>query len=173
MERWNKVGVAFAAVGTAVVVLQFFGLQPSKSAVNGIHFESVFVAIMMVATWGAVYLGYRNRTESPLERFNGYLRWREGRLKQVAGREFRNQEVSLDGIEYIDCKFDGVTFVYNGNGKTGISSSIILAKPDGKPNAQFRTDNPVVGSSALIFEALGFFREDAKRRIESVPLDRQ
>ena len=42
-----------------------------------------------------------NFVESPLERFNGVLRWREGRLKQVAGKQFTNQEVPLDGIEYI------------------------------------------------------------------------
>jgi hypothetical protein len=115
-----------------------------------------------------------NFVSSPLERFNGVLRWREGRLKQVAGKQFTNQEVPLDGIEYIDCVFDGVTFVYNGTGKTAISGkSIITAKPDGKPNFQLKTESPLVGSVALIFQELGLLREDARRRIESIPLDRQ
>ena len=153
--------------------------NPPMQVVSHLNYLPIALLSLLAVAWIIRLLFFRtkpspNSIESPLENFNGVLRWREGRLKQVAGKEFVNQEVPLDGIEYIDCVFDGVTFVYNGTGKTGISGkSIIKAKPDGKPNIQFKTESPIVGSAFLIFQEMGFLREDAKRRIESIPLDRQ
>jgi hypothetical protein len=149
---WQVVLImAVVLIGLASVALQFIGL--------------------IWPTWR-----WRSSTavESPLEWYNGVLRWKEGRLKQVASKEFRNQEVPLDGIEYIDCSFDGVTFVYKGTGKTSISGNCVIhPRPDGKPNVRFHTDNLIVGTTVLILEGLQMLRDEAKRRIESIPLDRQ
>ena len=111
--------------------------------------------------------------ESPLEMHDGIVRWREGRLRQVSAQEFRHQEVRLDGMHYIDCVFDGVTFVYSGTAKTEISNGIIRADPQGRPNMQFRADNLIVATTVLILQELGLMRPDARRRIESPPVDRQ
>lgn len=42
----------------------------------------------------------------------------EAELTEIVNQSFRNQEVLLDGHQYISCTFENVTFVYN-NGITG------------------------------------------------------
>ena len=96
MDRWNKAGVIFAAIATVVVVLQFFGLQPSESKMKGVHLETIIVAAMMAATWTAVYFSYRNR--SPLRLLkNGHLDWRNPPQRQIANRHYLNDTVPLAG----------------------------------------------------------------------------
>jgi hypothetical protein len=40
------------------------------------------------------------------------------KIEEIVNQTFRNQEVPLDGYQYIACTFENVTFVYN-NGVTG------------------------------------------------------
>jgi len=68
MDRWTKVGVIAGVIATVVVVLEFFGVQPSGAVVKGVHLETMVVALMMLATWGAVYLGYRNTSKNAVLR---------------------------------------------------------------------------------------------------------
>lgn len=90
--------------------------------------------------------------DSPLVFRKGMLAWRNSRTRQVANKEFVNQEVPLDGIEYIDCKFDRVTFVYNGLAPSGISGlSGVTYDEKGRPTARCKSTNPIVNNAGLIF----------------------
>ncbi len=60
MDTWNKVGVVAAVIGTVVVILQFFGVQPT-GAVKGVPVNTIAIAIMMALTWGAVFFGWQSQ----------------------------------------------------------------------------------------------------------------
>jgi hypothetical protein len=75
------------------------------------------------------------------------------KLKRVAHRVFKNEVVPLDGMEYIDCTFENITFYYNGTTRISLVSPNITSGP------RFRTDNKsIVATLALIFHGLGAYK---------------
>jgi len=72
------------------------------------------------------------------------------KLKRVAHRVFKNEVVPLDGMEYIDCTFENITFYYNGTTRISLVSPNITGGP------RFRTDNKsIVATLAFLFHGLG------------------
>lgn len=182
MAKWNfdrGVQIYIALLTTAGLYVAYVS-SPATATISistimtmqHLGWTMIAVGIVLTAINTVLKRASRNNYQSPLELFNGVLRWREGRLKQVANQTFKNQEVRVDGIEFIDCIFDGVTFVYEGTGKVAMSGSMMKADANGKPNCLFRTSHPIVGATSLLLEGMQFFREGTKRRIETLPLDR-
>jgi hypothetical protein len=58
---------------------------------------------------------------------NGSLGWESYVPNRIVGQRFDNQEILLDGNEYIDCEFHAVTFVYNGTTPLRMSKNRIYA----------------------------------------------
>jgi hypothetical protein len=51
----------------------------------------------------------------------------EMKVKQIVNQHYLNITVPLDGFEYVNCKFENVTFVYEGKGPSGMTRPIIPA----------------------------------------------
>lgn len=70
-------------------------------------------------------------------------------LKQIWKRDYSNQEVPLDGIEYIECKFSNVTFRYEGLRPTRLTNC------DFAQGSQigFGSSNPAITQTMLAFDA--------------------
>lgn len=68
-----------------------------------------------------------------LTRTNGWMMnvsdWNNYSFKKVSNRTFKSETVDLDGNEFIDCSFDSVTFVYNGQPFKFSGSSPIKGAP--------------------------------------------
>ncbi|HTT76551.1 MAG TPA: hypothetical protein VMF50_11320 [Candidatus Binataceae bacterium] len=127
MDRWTKVGVIAGVIATVVVVLEFFGVQPSGAVVKGVHLETMVVALMMLATWGAVYLGYRNTrrqvTDAPPvldqasavpDKLIPYSEWAEQYIEQVCTRKQHTGFVDLHFAKHCGCTFTNCTFQWDG-----------------------------------------------------------
>ena len=83
--------------------------------------------------------------ESPLIRMeNGFLAWREGRLAQVVGRQYLNEEVRLDNTTFLNCTFEHVTFVFEGGAPFNIIDSQLIRRNPNQPNFVLRSSNPIV-----------------------------
>jgi len=79
----------------------------------------------------------------------------------VVGKTFRNEEVLLDGYSYDHCIFENVKFVYNG--KTPPNNIF----PTIRGSFTFRTDNPAIEGTALLFKGLGFLKTDVNMIISN------
>jgi hypothetical protein len=83
----------------------------------------------------------------------GFVYNNDTKLGRVSRRTFKNEVVPLDGVEYIDCTFENVTFYYNG------TTRISLVSPNITTGPRFRTDNKsVVATLAFIFHGLGAYK---------------
>ena len=77
----------------------------------------------------------------PLARTPASRKWLYTPLENVYRRNYRNEEVMLDGHNFIDCEFDeGVTFVYNGTAPF----KMLNPKPTAKFVMKIKTDNLIV-----------------------------
>jgi len=71
-------------------------------------------------------------------------------LVQVWQKEFKNQTVPLDGLEYVECIFENVTFEYEGKGPTRFTNSKIIGQ-----QTRIHTHNPVVAQTMTLVTGLG------------------
>lgn len=81
-----------------------------------------------------------------------------GGFKEVANQHFQNQDILLDGHQYIACQFTNVTFVYNGGKSGGFDTSCIVKNP------AFRTGDPKMGQMLAFLHNLRLMREDSVGR---------
>jgi hypothetical protein len=78
----------------------------------------------------------------------------------VAGKNFINERVLLDGTAYRDCTFTNVTFVYNGTGPVEISGAHFKG-------VFISTDNPAVHGTIAALLGIGFI--DKRIQINAPP----
>jgi hypothetical protein len=70
-------------------------------------------------------------------------------LIQVWQKEFKNQTVTLDGYEYVECSFENVTFQYEGTGPTRLTLSKITGA------TRLSTHNLVAGQMMQFMRLVG------------------
>jgi hypothetical protein len=157
MAKWNFdrwIQIYIALLTTAGVYLNYAS-RPSNSPVAnappGAIMTTQHVAWLMIATGVVLTLiNYQlkrhgaSNVESPLIRLpNGYLAWKELRLKQVANKAFLNDTVVLDGTRFINCSFEHSTMVYDGSASTDVVDCRVI-RHAGQTNLTLRTSNPIV-----------------------------
>lgn len=81
-----------------------------------------------------------------------------GGFKEIANQHFENQDVLLDGYQYMACKFTNVTFVYNGGKAGGFDTNCIVKNPS------FKTGDPQMGQMLAFLHNLRLMREDSVAR---------
>jgi hypothetical protein len=74
--------------------------------------------------------------------------------QRIRSRVFRNQEVPLDGVEYSNCTFENVTFVYGGTGPTGLLNNTI------RGTISLRLGSAPVAGTAAVLAGLRLLRSD-------------
>jgi hypothetical protein len=183
MDRWNKVGVVAGVIAAIIIVLQFFGAQPTGTMVKGIHLETIIVAFMMVATWGALYLSYRGRKRRgavaspvadapasglpiPFPKVRTAQEWTDFKLEQVPNRKFEYSELILDGKNFVNCTFTHMHLYYDGTAPMAISPDCVFDE-DTKRNVH--THSPGIAQWMENIRSFGLLREEAKFAI--TPLD--
>ena len=129
MDTWNKVGVIAAVIAAIVVVLQFFGVQPTGVVVKGIHLESAIVGAMMLLTWAAVYIGYRNnkkraaivatppvldQTISADDKTIPYSKWAHAYIQEICTGKQHTGAVQLHLSMHRDCTFNNCILTWDG-----------------------------------------------------------
>jgi hypothetical protein len=72
-------------------------------------------------------------------------------LEPVVNKEFRNQEVELDGKNFVDCRFINVTYRYNGTMPVQMSDCTL---PGGPREYILQTDNPLIMVTHELVNAL-------------------
>jgi hypothetical protein len=108
-------------------------------------------AIILIARDFGWVGGSRRRTRPDLTNPSADFptpNWHEP-LEPVVNKEFRNQEVELDGKNFVDCRFINVTFRYNGTMPIQFSNCTL---PVGEYILQ--ADNPVVMVTHELVDAL-------------------
>jgi hypothetical protein len=148
-DRWIQIYIALLT--TAGVCLSFVSRASSPSAetsVTGTIVTTQHLAWIMIAMGIALtainYFIKRNGVGSPLIRLsNGYLAWKELRLKQIANKAFIHDTIILDGTRFINCSFEHSTLVYDGTGSTDVVDCRVV-RHEGQPNLTLRTSNPIV-----------------------------
>jgi hypothetical protein len=113
----------------------------------GTLFIMIGGSILLILLLGFLGVGIR----SPFFLENGQAEekratrgWEKYPLTIVRDRMFQGETVVLDGREFINCKFDDVTFEYNGTAPTRLTKSYIARRGDGVRMVQFRSSNPIV-----------------------------
>jgi hypothetical protein len=86
------------------------------------------------------------------------------KIKQIWNQSFKNETVLLDGIEYIRCTFDGVTFRYEGKGPTRLTDCNLVRKPGGQ--VSLLSNNPAIKQTFFIMSALNPVRGSNAPEIE-------
>src|ERR1700678_855981 len=128
MDRWTKIGVISGGIATIVIVLEFFGVQPTGAVVKGVHFESVIVGLLILATWVSVYLGYRHSSKTRLvaappavnqlsgtaESLIPYSDWEQKYIEQVCTRKQHTGFIDLHFAQHRGCTFTNCTFQWDG-----------------------------------------------------------
>jgi hypothetical protein len=79
----------------------------------------------------------------------------EPQLRQIINRTFRNERVLLDGISYVSCRFENVTFVFNGIAPFGLANNHL-------ESVHLASESPVVLASFAIMVALGLSKDGVK-----------
>jgi hypothetical protein len=75
------------------------------------------------------------------------------KLTEVRGKVFVNEKVLLDGYHYTFCRFQNVTFIYNGVAPTALDNNEIAGY-----NVQ--TDNPALLQNTTLLKGLGMLKPD-------------
>jgi hypothetical protein len=139
---WDHVGRASLGAVVSAFLSLIHGMSPAwTSGIRG-----AFVAFMLVLTpnlWMALIRNKPVPQESPLELFNGTLRWRKPRLKQIANRHLLNETVILDGVDYLNCVFENCTIRYEGSAPYQLSDCQ-LVRHEGRTNLIVASSNPIV-----------------------------
>jgi hypothetical protein len=71
-------------------------------------------------------------------------------LKQIRQTTFKDQTVTLDGNEYVDCTFDNVTFKFNGEAPFRLTNYHF----EKNSKLGIASDNPAVKSTMQLMTAL-------------------
>jgi hypothetical protein len=68
----------------------------------------------------------------------------------ILNRMFTNEDVQLDGYEYVNCTFENVTFYYNGTAASRMTNITF------SPNSTIRlmTKNPIIQQTMIIMDTL-------------------
>ena len=53
-------------------------------------------------------------------------RWNNFKYTTIYGRTFSNESVPLDGMYFVNCSFQNVTFEYNGSGPFQIAGTVTM-----------------------------------------------
>jgi hypothetical protein len=75
-------------------------------------------------------------------------------FKVVTHQKFKNETVPLDGIEYIDCDFENVTFVFQGTTPVYLKNNRLTG------SIWVQSGNGSVTSTAALLKGLGWLKPD-------------
>lgn len=151
MATWiGVVSLIFAAIQTAVLLLDYSRREPSTMKTRTA--PVLMVAALSALTWGAVGFDYFY-----------VAKWNES-TRPVWNKSFSNETVPLDGIEYVDSTFDGVTFDYEGTRATRITRGKFLSH-GGDYGLKFRSSNPVVNQTAEFLTMLHDLAPDSMKTV--------
>lgn len=152
MGFWSAFLVFAAVIGAIsgiVEILEYFGVKPPETKMRGFLKSNGVVIICMLLTWLGVAVDWHMRSVSPA---NDFSQWETYPLKQVRGKHFEAETVKLDGVEYINCVFDNVTFEYEGTAPTRLTASQIIMPPLGTRMVGMTSSHPIVTQTqAIIF----------------------
>jgi hypothetical protein len=74
----------------------------------------------------------------------------------IANKRFINERITLDGIAYRNCRFENVTFVFNGTSPFALDGACIFGR------IQVASDNPVVEGTMIWLRGLGIIGENVE-----------
>jgi hypothetical protein len=84
-------------------------------------------------------------------------RWSKPKgYKEIANQHFLNTDVLLDGYLYVACKFENVTFQYNGADSGGFTGQCLF---NGPPS--LKTSDPKLKQMLAFLYSIGMIREDS------------
>jgi hypothetical protein len=86
------------------------------------------------------------------------------KTKQIRGQTFKHETVPLDGIEYVNCTFVGVTFEYQGTGVTRLTNCIL--RFDAHSDVKVLSSNPVVKQTLYLARLFGQLPANKPQLIE-------
>jgi len=81
----------------------------------------------------------------------------------ISDRTFVNQEVPIDGKEYINCTFKSVTFVWNGTASFQFRGGTIIAP------VRVHTNNDAVWTTFALLRGMGIVRPDIPLTTDNQP----
>jgi len=99
--------------------------------------SSLFIVTLLIG----FFIGSASVNRNPSQFF-------DTQLTTVRNRVFTNEEVPLDGYDYISCNFNNVTFVYQGQAPFGFSNNTV------KGLHRFKSDSDVVVSTFMLISGL-------------------
>jgi hypothetical protein len=105
--------------------------------------------LMMLGTWGAVIFDYHDRHHQ-----GAVSHWGNIELKQEWGGHYKGETISLDGIEYVNATFDGVTFRYEGSAPTRLTNVHFVPQASNALLFKLASHNPVVQQVLLLNQVL-------------------
>jgi hypothetical protein len=120
-------GTVFGAMTLFYTAALYYGWKPEEGAL--IHMLpaswallslAIFGIVVLLSTWALISVRMGWLWRRPSQQF---VFVNEPPRNIVAGREFINQRVPLDGMAYRDCTFTNVTFLYSGTAPVEISGS--------------------------------------------------
>lgn len=140
---------ALGGLGGLAACLSWAGVAPASLRQWGIatvasNGKLYFGLALFVLSWAmsgiSLYVGLHHDC-SKIPSFN---------MDIVEGRSFRNEEVPLDGRKYVNCTFENVTFVFEGQGAFGFDNSrfVRLLSP------QLRTRNQIIGATVQLLQMI-------------------
>jgi hypothetical protein len=141
--EWTAYGALFIA--SAIVAADTgFRLAPTLMEKLPAFFHSAWwgfapLALLLIATVILLARDFGVIGRAPLSADANILKWRdEPPKKVVADKRFINERVVLDGTAYRNCRFENVTFVFNGTAPFELTRNTISGR------IQVTSDNPVV-----------------------------
>ncbi len=87
----------------------------------------------------------------PLPKVKTTEQWDTTRYEPVLNQTFTDQEVRLDGREFISCRFKNVTFVYDGTARAALMNVFI----DRTIPPRLQTTNPAIENWSDLMRGLG------------------
>lgn len=119
----------------------------------------VAVAAFLIA-WAIIHLVYETRVENRDSMIKLYQAAppapvqdsQPTRKEEVVGKTFRNERVPLDGKSYLKCRFENVTFVYNGTGPWTLVGNKLMGV------MRVNTESPAVAGAMSLLRLVGFLK---------------
>jgi hypothetical protein len=123
---------------------------------RGVSLTAVIMGLLVLLSWGAVAFDFYDRRNHRVvdipaiqEFWQHFTDYREEHQKP-----YTHETVILDGLRCRGCRFNDVTFVWNGTAPFDLLDTTFVA-PKGTINLRFQSSNPIVSGTIALMRDIG------------------